>query len=182
MLSWSMATLRNYSALDLPVRVSCAPAVVPSNPILPAGSHTEWLLMTSGTTGEPKLVVHDSPPYRRIKARSVADGAAVWGTFYDIRRYGGLQMYLRAVQGRRLDRSFQCRRTDRGSSGTPCPARRNPSLGYAFALAPCADGSGDPKHRAALRQALWRNRRSADPRPAARDISASGDRSRLCVD
>ena len=34
-----------------------------------------------------------------VKAPSVADGAAVWGTFYDIRRYGGLQMYLRAVLG-----------------------------------------------------------------------------------
>ena len=30
---------------------------------------------------------------------SPADGAEVWGTFYDIRRYGGLQIYLRAVLG-----------------------------------------------------------------------------------
>jgi acyl-CoA synthetase (AMP-forming)/AMP-acid ligase II len=34
-----------------------------------------------------------------MQARSVADGAAVWGTFYDIRRYGGLQIFLRAVLG-----------------------------------------------------------------------------------
>ena len=32
-------------------------------------------------------------------AASPADGADVWGTFYDIRRYGGLQIYLRAVCG-----------------------------------------------------------------------------------
>jgi acyl-coenzyme A synthetase/AMP-(fatty) acid ligase len=32
-------------------------------------------------------------------AASPADGAAVWGTFYDIRRYGGLQIFLRAVLG-----------------------------------------------------------------------------------
>jgi acyl-CoA synthetase (AMP-forming)/AMP-acid ligase II len=30
---------------------------------------------------------------------SPADGAGVWGTFYDIRRYGGLQIYLRALCG-----------------------------------------------------------------------------------
>ena len=66
----------------------------------PAGRRTEWLLMTSGTTGVPKLVVHDAATLTSaVKARSVADGAAVWGTFYDIRRYGGLQMYLRAVLG-----------------------------------------------------------------------------------
>ena len=86
--------------LDLPVRVSCASAVVPADATPPAGYHTEWLLMTSGTTGEPKLVVHDLANLTgAVRARSVADGAAVWGTFYDIRRYGGLQMYLRAVLG-----------------------------------------------------------------------------------
>jgi acyl-coenzyme A synthetase/AMP-(fatty) acid ligase len=61
---------------------------------------TEWVLPTSGTTGAPKLVAHrlegllgaigDAPP----PGRSV-----VWGTFYDIRRYGGLQIFLRALAG-----------------------------------------------------------------------------------
>jgi acyl-CoA synthetase (AMP-forming)/AMP-acid ligase II len=88
------------SALDLPVRVLCAPAVARSDATVPASCRTEWLLMTSGTTGVPKLVVHDVATLTAaVKARSVADGAAVWGTFYDIRRYGGLQMYLRAVLG-----------------------------------------------------------------------------------
>jgi acyl-CoA synthetase (AMP-forming)/AMP-acid ligase II len=88
------------SALDLPLRVFCTPTVVPTNASPAAGCRTEWLLMTSGTTGVPKLVVHDAATLTAaIKARSVADGAAVWGTFYDIRRYGGLQMYFRAVLG-----------------------------------------------------------------------------------
>jgi acyl-CoA synthetase (AMP-forming)/AMP-acid ligase II len=34
-----------------------------------------------------------------IAAASLADGATVWGTFYDIRCYGGLQIFLRAVLG-----------------------------------------------------------------------------------
>ena len=56
--------------------------------------------MTSGTTGMPKMVVHDLAGLSSaIRARSVADGASVWGTFYDIRRYGGLQIFLRAVFG-----------------------------------------------------------------------------------
>src|ERR1700678_845823 len=88
------------SAFDLSLRVSCASAIVPANASPPTGRRTEWLLMTSGTTGVPKLVVHEVATLTAaMKARSAADGAAVWGTFYDIRRYGGLQMYLRAVLG-----------------------------------------------------------------------------------
>ena len=45
--------------LALPVRVGCAPSIVPRDEALPARVATEWLLMTSGTTGAPKLVVHD---------------------------------------------------------------------------------------------------------------------------
>jgi acyl-coenzyme A synthetase/AMP-(fatty) acid ligase len=56
--------------------------------------------MTSGTTGVPKMVVHDLQSLTAaMRAASPADGADVWGTFYDIRRYGGLQIYLRAVCG-----------------------------------------------------------------------------------
>ena len=55
--------------------------------------------MTS-TTGVPKMVIHDLASLAAaIKVQSPADGAAVWGTFYDIRRYGGLQIFLRAVRG-----------------------------------------------------------------------------------
>jgi len=58
-------------------------------------------MLTSGTTGVPKMVVHDLGGLTAaIVAESAADGAAVWGTFYDIRRYGGLQIFLRAVLGR----------------------------------------------------------------------------------
>ena len=54
---------------------------------------------TSGTSGPPKMVAHTLatltgavPPRRRAKR---------WATFYDIRRYGGLQIFLRALGGRR---------------------------------------------------------------------------------
>ena len=57
-------------------------------------------MVTSGTTGVPKMVVHNLASLTApLQAPSPADGAGVWGTFYDIRRYGGLQIYLRALLG-----------------------------------------------------------------------------------
>jgi acyl-coenzyme A synthetase/AMP-(fatty) acid ligase len=62
---------------------------------------TEWLMLTSGTSGVPKIVNHS---LEGLTGAIVADGPAhgappVWATFYDIRRYGGLQIFLRAVIG-----------------------------------------------------------------------------------
>jgi acyl-coenzyme A synthetase/AMP-(fatty) acid ligase len=59
---------------------------------------TEWILLTSGTTGVPKLVVHSFDSLAGALPRHPASTRPmVWSTFYDIRRYGGLQIYLRAV-------------------------------------------------------------------------------------
>jgi acyl-coenzyme A synthetase/AMP-(fatty) acid ligase len=59
---------------------------------------TEWILLTSGTTGVPKLVVHSFGSLAGALPRHPPSiKPMVWSTFYDIRRYGGLQIYLRAV-------------------------------------------------------------------------------------
>lgn len=60
---------------------------------------TEWLMLTSGTSGVPKIVGHT---LKALTGAIVAEGPArgpapVWATFYDIRRYGGLQIFLRAI-------------------------------------------------------------------------------------
>jgi acyl-coenzyme A synthetase/AMP-(fatty) acid ligase len=64
------------------------------------GEPTEWVLMTSGTTGAPKLVRHT---LATLAGPMLGGGAlghgAVWSTFYDMRRYGGLQIFLRAMLG-----------------------------------------------------------------------------------
>jgi acyl-CoA synthetase (AMP-forming)/AMP-acid ligase II len=62
---------------------------------------TEWLMLTSGTSGVPKIVRHTLEGLcGAIVAEGPSRGApAVWATFYDIRRYGGLQIFLRAIIG-----------------------------------------------------------------------------------
>lgn len=63
-------------------------------------NETEWVLLTSGTTGRPKLVLHTLASLTgAIKSEAASADPAVWSTFYDIRRYGGLQILLRAALG-----------------------------------------------------------------------------------
>jgi acyl-coenzyme A synthetase/AMP-(fatty) acid ligase len=78
--------------LSLPVR---------SAPSLPdATLATEWVMFTSGTTGTPKLVVHSLAGLSgAITSAAAPQEPPIWGTFYDIRRYGGLQILLRALIG-----------------------------------------------------------------------------------
>jgi acyl-coenzyme A synthetase/AMP-(fatty) acid ligase len=86
-------------AFERPIRVACSAAIVAAERFPAANFATEWVLLTSGTTGVPKMVVHALSGLTAPIARKPADAPVVWGTFYDIRRYGGLQIFLRAVLG-----------------------------------------------------------------------------------
>jgi acyl-coenzyme A synthetase/AMP-(fatty) acid ligase len=57
---------------------------------------TEWVLPTSGTSGAPKLAVHT---LQTLVGAIAPAPLQQWATFYDIRRYGGLQIFLRALSG-----------------------------------------------------------------------------------
>jgi acyl-coenzyme A synthetase/AMP-(fatty) acid ligase len=83
---------------DLPRLVSCRSTLEPADFDRSARRSTEWILLTSGTTGLPKMVSHTLSSLAGAidRGRSPAS-TAVWSTFYDIRRYGGLQIFLRAV-------------------------------------------------------------------------------------
>ena len=73
----------------------CPPSGVAS---LPAQTFTEWILLTSGTTGRPKLVQHTLRSLTgAVDCSTAAPQSMVWSTFYDILRYGGLQIFLRAA-------------------------------------------------------------------------------------
>ena len=126
---------------------------------------TEWILLTSGTSGMPKLVIHSLESLTSaIVDYTDQDTFVLWATFYDIRRYGGLQIFLRAVSAARslalsdvrelleaqLVRFGACGITH--ISGTPSHWR-------ARFMEP--DGSEDI---AKISQAIGRNRRSSHSR------------------
>jgi acyl-coenzyme A synthetase/AMP-(fatty) acid ligase len=84
---------------DIPIRVGCASTIGAVDRLPAAPLPTEWVMLTSGTTGMPKMVVHSLAGLTASFAAKAPDPSVVWGTFYDIRRYGGLQIFLRAVLG-----------------------------------------------------------------------------------
>jgi acyl-coenzyme A synthetase/AMP-(fatty) acid ligase len=82
----------------LAVCVAAEPALIRSDVTRRRSHDTEWILLTSGTTGAPKLVLHTLASLTSaIDPRQATPGPLVWSTFYDIRRYGGLQIFLRAA-------------------------------------------------------------------------------------
>lgn len=81
-----------------PVRfVSCGTSLVPTDVKPPHDQETEWLLLTSGTSGVPKVVVHTLATLAGAIRPGNGGAPVVWSTFYDVRRYGGLQIVLRAL-------------------------------------------------------------------------------------
>ena len=77
-----------------------APRPLPADIGRSSGESTEWILLTSGTTGTPKLVQHTLQSLGGALPQTSSGERTIWSTFYDIRRYGGLQIYLRAVLSR----------------------------------------------------------------------------------
>ena len=80
--------------------VNCSLEITPAHDAPVDRRATEWVLLTSGTTGAPRMLVHTFAGLTApIKGGPKQGTGVVWGTFYDIRRYGGLQIFLRAVLG-----------------------------------------------------------------------------------
>jgi acyl-coenzyme A synthetase/AMP-(fatty) acid ligase len=90
-----------FADLGVPLVVAAGEALVVAPRAARTERATEWLLLTSGTLGLPKIVGHT---LEGLTGAIAADGLArgsrpIWATFYDIRRYGGLQIFLRAIVG-----------------------------------------------------------------------------------
>ena len=81
-------------------RIASGPRITPGDAARTARCRTEWILLTSGTTGVPKMVVHTLASLTGAMQDSKTSAPPpVWSTFYDVRRYGGLQILLRALVG-----------------------------------------------------------------------------------
>lgn len=81
------------------MHITATATVTPTNALRRQSHETEWVLLTSGTTGAPKLVAHTLQSLAGLSRVPMPVEKCIWSTFYDIRRYGGLQIYLRAVLG-----------------------------------------------------------------------------------
>ena len=78
----------------------CSHLIEENNDLSNVPQRTEWIMPTSGTTGAPKLVAHYLEGLLGAITKAPSrERPIVWATFYDIRRYGGLQIFLRAVTG-----------------------------------------------------------------------------------
>jgi acyl-coenzyme A synthetase/AMP-(fatty) acid ligase len=96
------AVVGDHAAAELAgeMFVPCGIGIASSAPDREPQADTEWVLLTSGTTGIPKLVRHTLATLTGAMPVGTTLGHnAVWSTFYDMRRYGGLQIFLRAMLG-----------------------------------------------------------------------------------
>ena len=82
--------------IDITTRVACRLPLAALAAPRAARFVTEWAMPTSGTSGPPKLVAHT---LATLTAAFHPVAGQRWATFYDIRRYGGLQILLRALLG-----------------------------------------------------------------------------------
>src|SRR5262249_48303547 len=87
-----------YGNLGVRVHFMCTKAIRPTTDSQLDRFPTEWILLTPGTSGLPKMVSHSLGSLTAaINTSKISERPAVWGTFYDVRRYGGLQVLFRAI-------------------------------------------------------------------------------------
>ncbi|MGA2129007.1 MAG: long-chain fatty acid--CoA ligase, partial [Xanthobacteraceae bacterium] len=67
---------------SVPVHVTCS-AAVRNGTVVADQYRTEWVLLTSGTSGRPKMICHDlSSLTAAIRNSPTKPNEVIWGTFY----------------------------------------------------------------------------------------------------
>lgn len=70
------------------------------NTILESITNTQWVIPTSGTTNNPKLVAHTLASLSKTAKKSIEQGCNyTWGLTFDIYRFSGIQVFLQALFG-----------------------------------------------------------------------------------
>jgi len=96
----ALAGVIETAGVDAVVFDQAAPEAATPLAETPVAAHeTDWVMFTSGTSGPPKMVAHNLRGLTGAIKAAATDPTPIWGTFYDIRRYGGLQILLRALVG-----------------------------------------------------------------------------------
>lgn len=62
-------------------------------------NNTKWILSTSGTTGVPKKIKHDLSSLTRTVKISKPGETLLWGSFYNMKRFAGLQVFFQSWLG-----------------------------------------------------------------------------------
>lgn len=74
--------------------------VINKNICLERVSTTQWVIPTSGTTNNPKLVAHTFQSLTKTSKKNIDIGSKyVWGLTFDIYRFSGIQVFLQALSG-----------------------------------------------------------------------------------
>jgi acyl-CoA synthetase (AMP-forming)/AMP-acid ligase II len=61
---------------------------------------TQWVIPTSGTTNNPKLVAHTFNSLTKTSKKNIEIGSKyIWGLTFDIYRFSGIQVFLQALSG-----------------------------------------------------------------------------------
>ena len=160
--------------------IHCDGKIVPKGYGLPRRYETEWVLLTSGTTGVPKLVVHTLASLAGAIGCEPRNGRLIWSTFYDIRRYGGLQILLRAILTGSSLLLSNAQRIDRRLPGARRRAWSNSHLRHTVALATRPDEFFCSPDCTRIHSFIGRDCGSGNPQPSCAGLSAGTHRSRLC--
>jgi acyl-coenzyme A synthetase/AMP-(fatty) acid ligase len=83
---------------DVALCVRAGRTIEPADEPTVRDQRTGWVMLTSGTSGAPKMVQHCLHSLTgAIEPVARPEAPVIWGTFYDIRRFGGLQILLRSL-------------------------------------------------------------------------------------